>query len=303
MSDSNKNNKLIGTLLVVAAGLCWGIIGVSSRKLQAHNISSIQITWIRCFITAVGMLLIIVTSNYKHLIIKLSDIWMFIGTGICSIAFFNICYFKAIGYTTLAVAAILLYTAPAIVVILSCVFLGEKLTKKKAIALVFATLGCILSTGVTESDISISTLGILFGLGSGIGYALYSIFGAVALKKYTSMTVTFYTFFIAALALIPVTNITSIVAVAKESGEVIAYSLILGVFSTLLPFLCYTRGLTYLKPGQASIIAFVEPLVATICGALIFKEALSIASGIGLILMFGSIILLNINIIRKTNKA
>lgn len=294
MYNVKISDEVKGAFCVIIAGICWGLIGLSTKKLSTIGVMSEQITWIRNLIAMLGMAVVIVVSDYKKFVIKIKDVWLFLGTGICSIVFFNICYFRAIETSTMSMAAVLLYTAPCFVMVMSAVFFHEKVTKQKIIAVVFAIAGCILCTGVFTETGSMNGTGILYGLGSGIGYALYSIFGAVALKKYHTFTVTFYTFFFAALSLTPFVNASALTGLIINNSKGIFFSILLGVFSTLVPFICYTKGLTYLEAGKASVMAFVEPLVATICGIAIFHEELTGALAIGIVLLFCSVILLNI---------
>lgn len=294
LKDENK-----GILFVIIAGICWGIIGLFTRTLNEYGIYSVQNTFIRNAVAAIGMAVIISVTDKNKFRIKLKDFWMFIGTGICSIVLFNICYFYAIEITTMSVAAVLLYTAPCFVMLMSWLFLKEKLTWRKIIALLLAFIGCALSAGILGTHNALSPFGVVVGLGAGFGYALYSILGSVALKKYDPFTVTFYTFLTAAIVLIPFIHPGQLIQVEIHSSKVILCSVLLGIVSTLIPFLSYTKSLKYLEAGKASIMAFVEPLVATICGIFIFHEKLTLENGAGVLLMFISVILLNLNYSRS----
>ena len=114
---------------------------------------------------------------------------MFLGTGMLSIVLINVLYFMTIESTTLSLAVILLYTAPCFVMILSAILFREKITPRKAGAFLLALLGCACTTGGLDAS-SFSVFGILTGVGSGFCYALYTIFGNIALKKYHPLTVT-----------------------------------------------------------------------------------------------------------------
>ena len=229
---------------------------------------------------------------------------MFLGTGIASIAFFNICYFLCITLSTLSIACTLLYTGPCFVMILSCLIFREKFTPKKAVALVLAVGGCTFITGLVSGGtggVSISWQAILSGLGSGLGYGLYSIFGRVAVKKYSELTVTFYTFVIASLSLLPFCHIGEIAAVASASGFAVLHSLLLGLVSTLAPFLLYTTGLSHMETGKAAVLTFSEPVMATIISITVFGEVFTRNHAIGMIAIVTSIVLLNINFTRRQN--
>lgn len=295
-----KEKRNVSSGYIVIAAFCWGIIGVFSRKLQNFGYDPFMITAFRCFITSICLFFYLLVNDKSKFRIKLKDIWYFLGTGICSIAFFNVCYFKTIEYTTLSIASILLYTAPCFVVIMSSFFFKEKITKIKVIAFVLSFLGCILMTGILgKEQVRISKMGLLTGIGSGFGYALYSIFGRVALKKYQITTITFYTFLIATIGMFflvsPIRMITMILnGGAVERVDSMISIGCLSIISTLIPFLFYTKGLQKMDAGKASVMAFIEPLVATLTGFFFFHEALNLQSGTGVILVFVSVILLNI---------
>lgn len=290
MKDIEKH----GAMLVVIAGICWGIIGIFTRQLSVASVSPLQITWVRSSLTAIGMAICIFLTDKRRFYIKLTDIWMFIGTGIFSIVLFNICYFKSIEMTTMSVAAVLLYTAPAMVVIMSTVLFHERLTIQKITALIMALFGCVLITGIIGSNAVMSPAGIIVGLGAGFGYALYSIFGNFALRKYHPFTVTFYTFLFACLALMPFAKIASLFYAVSGYKCAALYCAGMAIVSTLIPFLCYTQGLRYLEAGKASVMAFIEPFVATLCGVAVFKEKITAQSLIGMSLIFISVVLLNL---------
>ena len=133
---------------VVAAGICWGIIGLFTRQLSAYGLSPLQITFGRALVTAIAMAGVAIFRQPRSLAIAPRDIWMFLGTGLGSIVFFNICYFTAIELTTLSVAAILLYTAPSIVMVFSIFLFHERFTRRKGFCLVLAFVGCVLVSGL-----------------------------------------------------------------------------------------------------------------------------------------------------------
>lgn len=290
------NWRVIAPVLVIVAGVCWGIIGLFSTALANMGLSSIQITVVRCVIASTCFGAYLLIRDRGSFAFRLRDIWMFLGTGIVSIAFFNICYFGCIKECNLSIACILLYTAPCFVTIMSRLLFKEALTRRKVMALIVAFCGCVFVVGLGAGDATMSMAGILMGFGSGIGYALYSIFGRFALARYGTMTITFYTFLFAAIALLPFSNPGDIVALAlnPQAPDALIIMLLLGVISTVVPFACYTNGLAHMETSKASIMAFVEPMVALIVGALVFHDALTWLNYLGIILIAGAVLALNL---------
>jgi drug/metabolite transporter (DMT)-like permease len=251
-----------------------------------------QIVTARVVFAALAIFVYIFFKDKKLLKIDIHDYFYFIGTGIISVVVFNWCYFTAVNITSLSVAAILLYTAPAFVMIFSSILFKEKLTKRKMAALFLTFTGCAFVTVfVKDAGQNISIVGILAGLGSGLGYALYSIFGRYALKKYDPVTVTFYTFVFASVSLLPVNDIGEFVRAFSDTG-VIFYTVLLGMLATVLPFLLYTKALTCLETSKASIIATLEPVVATVIGIVLYGEPVTVYKllGIGMVIFAVSIL-------------
>ncbi len=284
-------NAGTAALCVIVAASLWGLIGIFTRSLADAGLSAVQITEVRCSVTAICIFAILAVFDRKLLRISLKDIWMFLGTGILSIVLFNVLYFTATTMVTLSMAAVLLYTAPCFVMVMSAVFFKERLTRNKMLALVAAFCGCALTAGILGGIGNIDVLGVAVGVGSGFGYALYSIFGKVALKKYHPFTITFYTFLIAAIFLIPFSDVPEIVSVAASGSAVMM--LLLGVLITLVPYFLYTYGLNRMDAGKAAVIAFIEPMVATVVGFALFGEELGIPELVGIALILLSVVLLN----------
>lgn len=285
--------KKIAPFLVLTAGILWGLIGVFVRKLNRMGFGSMDIVTIRAIATVFLLFLFLFCYKKEMLLIRWKDLWCFVGTGILSIVFFNFCYFKAITITSLSVAAVLLYTAPAMVMLMSAILFREKITGIKVIAIVLTFLGCILVTGLTGSGEHLSTYGILVGLGAGFGYALYSIFSRFALQRgYHSLTITFYTFLFAMAGTIPLSNGNEILERCRNL-PVIGFCLLFGALSTVIPYIVYTLGLNELENSQASIIASIEPVTATLLGVLAYKESLTLTQMLGVVLVLGSIAITN----------
>lgn len=288
--------KKFAPFLVLTAGILWGVIGIFVRYFGERGLTSQQIVEIRLVIAAVIFVLYALIFDRKRFRIRLRHVWCFLGTGIVSVAVFSWCYFKSIELSSLSVASILLYTAPAFVMLFSLIFFRERMTVLKAVSLVLAILGCALTTGVIGGDLAVTRDGFIFGLMSGICYALYSIFSRFALDRgYHPLTITLYTFIFAGAVMLCVTDPRPAITLMSESVWSAGLCVLFAIVSCVLPYLCYTLGLRYVRPSTASIIATVEPVVATVTGAVVFSEAVSIPWGIiGIVLVIGSVVLIHI---------
>ena len=198
--DSRKTK---GILFILLAGACWGSIGIFVRRLGAAGLGSMEIVALRSIFTVIFMFLFLTVYDRSLFRIRFRDLWCFAGTGIFSMVFFNYCYFRLITISSLSVAAVMLYTAPVFVMLMSAVLFRERITPVKLIALAATVVGCAFVTGIA-GGVHMTPFAILLGLGAGFGYALYSIFGRYAVQRgYHGFTINFYTFLITSIPVLP----------------------------------------------------------------------------------------------------
>lgn len=289
----SKCSSKIGTALIILAGCFWGSMGIFVRKLGTYGFSAIQIVSIRITLAALIFSLVLLVKDCRGFKISPKDIPLFLGLGFGSILFFTVCYFTAITMMPLSTAAILLYTSPVWIMLMSIFFFHEKLNKRKLIALALAFGGCVLVSGISGEGMTVT--GLLVGLGSGIGYGLYSILGKIALRKYSSYTVTTYTFIFAAAGSWIISRPADMIAkfsAAPDLGFLIVLCFLTALITAVIPFLSYTIGLESVEASKAGIIATIEPMVATLIGILVFSETLTIMSGAGILLILAAVVIL-----------
>ena len=277
---------------ILLAAALWGIIGLWNRRLMAGGFSPTDIVVVRNFGGMALLTLIFAVKDRSVFRVKREHLKYFFGTGVISVVLFTVCYFSCQKVCSLAVASILLYTAPSFVVLLSALLWKEPVTKRKLLDLLLTLVGCALVCGVFSGGLTVTLGGILLGLGAGFFYALYSIFAPYALAHYSSMTVTVWTFLFAgpaSLALVPGSK-TLGPALSQPKMWLTAAGLV--VFSTVLPYIFYTKGLSRVEPGKASIMASLEPVVAALTGILAFGEPMNAATVIGIVCVLAGVVIL-----------
>ena len=282
------NAKARSCFFIILAAALWGAVGIFVRELSAAGFSAMQIVAIRMAVPAVAYTAFLLVTDRRCLRIRPRDCYLFVLTGVLSFAMFNWCYFNAIEASSLGTAAILLYTAPAIVNVLSIWAFRERMTLQKGIAVAATFLGCVLVTGIGD-DMRLSAGGILFGLGAGLGYALYTVFCKAALKRYGSKTVTAYTFLFAAAATIPLAAFDRQSIALFAEPAVLLLSLGIGSLCCLFPYLFYSIGLAEVEAGAAAVMAMLEPVVAAVLGILIYRETFDIWKLAGIVLIVAAV--------------
>ena len=119
---TEKNRRNIGPALIILAGIFWGSMGIFVRRLGTSGFNSIQIVTIRVTLAALAFVIVLFLKDPSGFRIAPRDIPLFLGLGFGSVLFFTVCYFTAITIMPLSTAAILLYTSPIWIMLMSVVF-------------------------------------------------------------------------------------------------------------------------------------------------------------------------------------
>jgi drug/metabolite transporter (DMT)-like permease len=200
---------------------------------------------------------------------------------------------------SLSLAAVLLSLAPIYVLIFAYILFREKITSKKIICIIFAIFGCLLMTGVLESDISnIPVHGILYGIGAGLFWAVYLMASKKSIEQGNhTFTILLYAIIFISIALIPFTHFNQISGfISINPTLTIIFLIVHSTFSFALPYILSTVSLNYLDSGTSSIfMSGSEPLAALIFGLLIYSEIPTVMMLCGFVLTLIAMTILSKN--------
>ena len=175
--------KKIYLILPILAGLMFGSSGIFVRTLTQNGIDPITLLFLRFSIAIIPILLAITITDKNLLKITKKDIPLFLICALCIVGL-NLCYNTSMNSVSLSLAAVLLSLAPIYVLIFAYILFREKITLKKVICMILAIFGCILMTGVLESNLTIAFLIIH----STFSFALPYIFSTISLNYIDSGT-------------------------------------------------------------------------------------------------------------------
>lgn len=258
------------------------------------GVTPLEAAFFRAAFAFAVLLLLAVMTDRPVLSIRRSDLGLFALYGLVSIAAFFFLYLFAISRTSVATAAILLYTAPAFVIIISVGAFREPVTGMKAVAVALAFTGCVLVVrGYDPRSLRLNLPGALAGLASGLTYALYSIFGKTALRQYRPVTTLVYALGFGTLFLGVIALPTGAV---RWTHSAVGWAAIiyLAMITTLLAQWLYLTGLDQVEAGRASLVATLEPVVAALLGYLVLNERLE-----GLQILGGLLVLMAVLTVRR----
>ena len=285
-------DRLRGVLFVLLAAALWGTLG-TLYKLGANSfgLTPLTIVFWRAGLAAVGLaaalcgVVPLLGGGWTLLKVRRADLPLFAAFGLLGVTAFYLLYIYAVVLVGVAVAVVLLYTAPIFVAVMSWRFLGESFGPRKVAALVLTFTGCALVAGAyNPSLLQVNVVGIMCGLGSAVTYALYSILGKFSLNRgYHIATMSLYVYGIGAAGLLVVALLLGPAQLFSMGGSAGAWGLLLmiALAQTVGALWAYTAGLRHLEAGVASILATFEPVVAAALAYFVLRESLELLQVIG----------------------
>ena len=276
-----SRQRVIGALLIFAAAFQWGTFGLLTKKLYSYGYNAVELASVRTAIGLIALALLLVVRRQSVRITK-REIPFFLAYGLIGFALFEWLYFKSLEFLGVGVAAALLYTAPAFVLLYGLLRGEEKWSARRLSILLLVLVGAALVTGAARAIVTgtapISAAGLFFGLSAGLTYASYTLFSKHGVGKHDPLVNLFWVFLLSTIAFaIPAPPW----AVLREPGSW-PWLLILGLGPTLLAYVCYLQGLKRLSASTASMLATAEPVVAAVLGFLLLKEPMTLERVVGI---------------------
>lgn len=192
--------------------------------------------------------------------------------------------FEAYRRTTISIATLSYYFAPALVIALSPLLFREKLSKKQILCFVMSTLGLVLIIGVGSAGGSI--VGILFGLGAAYFYATVILLNKF-IKNVTGLHRTLLQFYAAIAVLIPYVLCTGGMHPGVLDGTGWLCLIVVGVVHTFFAYCLYFSAIKDLPGQEAAILSYIDPLVAVLVSVLLLGEGIAPLQIVGGVLVLG----------------
>ncbi len=294
-----RNKTLsLGPAAILLAAVLWGIVGMFTRQLYAIGFTPVQASMWRAVIASVILVPALFIINPGSMKLKSwKHIGYFLVSGTFGIGMAYVTYFMTIQASTLAVAAVMLYSSPIMVTIMARFLFKEKITGRKGLSLILAFSGCIVMSGLIGGGAgALSLKGLAVGFLSGLTYALYHVGSKMALKHYEPTTVAGYTFLFSTFGLIPLAQpLKTLPLMAGHPGTILTV-LGVGVLCTLVPYTIYTLAIRNVEISKATIISFAEPLTATALGIFLYGEALTLNAAVAIALILASVVIVNVDL-------
>lgn len=282
--------KHAGSFMVVASAAGFATLAIFIKLAYDAGVNTITILAFRFLLAALILWPILKLRNIPFNI-KPKTIVQLCLMGALGYGTMSTFFALSIEHLPVSLAAMLLYTYPALVTLLSFAVGDEHITWHKCIALAICFSGLFLILGVSFA--SISTIGVLLGMGAAVVYSGYIVIGNRVLKNVHPLVATTYVCSAAAAAfiLIGLAKGSLILTMPVNAWLSLAGIAILG---TIVGILFFFAGLSRIGAANASIISTAEPLITVLLSVTLLGDSVSLLQSLGGLLIIAGIIVLQL---------
>ena len=272
------------TTSAVVAAVLWGSIGVVVRLAEGAG-GSVDVLIVGRALGA-SILSLPILARYRARL----TVWG-LAIALLGLAPLYYTYMKAVSLIGAALASLLLYTAPLWVVILGSMILGERPGIGGLASIALGVTGTALVSGVFNGGLgALDPRGLIYGLASGVSYALYMILARLAQNRGVGVLE-------ASLTPVTLTGLILLVAIHPQrppNTVELTASLYLAGFTVILPYILHVYALKHIEAHRVSIISLIEPVSAVTLAYLILGERLDRAQLLGAALIITATLTVNI---------
>lgn len=289
---------------MLAAAVLWGTIGSAYQLLRNFvEADEVTVVTVRAGTASLVLSIWLLIRDRSAFKVRPRDLPYLVTFGIVTVTVFYLALIFTFSHTSVAVGTVLLYFAPALVVMGGAAFLGEPVTRGTLSALVMALLGCLLVVEVYRPGaVSGNMIGLGMGLLSATSYAAYSVMGKPLLKRYRIQTVLLYHLAAGTAGLLGVKLVLSPSAWPELKGMVLIGTYT-GLVTTLAPIALYSVGLRMLPSGDASVLTMLEPVVAVVLATTLLGERLSVGQLGGAAFVLFAVLVLTLRSAQEKRRA
>ncbi|UAL50657.1 EamA family transporter [Bacillus sp. CMF21] len=293
-------NRRKGLFLVITGAIFWGIGGTVAQKLFHQY--AINVNWLVTIRLLIAGPLLLTIQFFGKDPSQILGVWKSKRTAVPLIIFgllgmlaVQYTYMASIKHGNAAVATLLQYLAPVMIIIYLILRKQSVLTRKDLITVSLALAGCFfLLTNGSISQLSVSALAIVWGILSGIALAFYTLYAVPLLKQYDSLVIVGWAMIIGGFAMSLIHSPWQL-DYKSLTLEAYLYLIFVIVFGTMIAFWFYIESLQSLSPKESSFLGSIEPLAAVLTTVFWLRESFGNFQWFGTACIIGMIVLLALN--------
>lgn len=273
-----------GYLAVATAAVLWAIGGNYASTIIDRGASVPQLTAARAWIAMAGTGAIFMMRRSRLPARRGPFPYKLVIAFGVSLTAANLTYYLAIARLPVAIAIIVQYTAPGLVVVWKAVGEGAKPSRRVTYALLIATAGVVLLSGLQDllgdEGFRLDGLGLAAAAASALTFASYVLTGERLSERLPTEAGVFSGFVVASIIWVGVQALSG-PADTLTDPRFIPGILFLGIVTTIAPFMLFLYGLKLVSASPAGIISTLEPVTAAVLAYLWLGQELTIWQWIG----------------------
>jgi len=278
-------DRLIGIFLIIVAAASFATSPIFARIAYDAGANPNTFLFIRFAIAATVLTLIMVFRDFQWPRGRLLASLILIG-GVC-FAGLNLSFYTALTLAPVNLVIVIAYMYPALVTLLSALFLKQPITNQKIAALFLTLVGVVVTTGL---DWGGQYLGIVLAITTAAIYSAYFTFGSLSIRKagpVPSSAVIFISVTVVYGVLMTIQGFKLPTALSGWTAIILC-----ALFSTVFGIVCLYEGLKRIDPANTAMISTLEVVVATALAVLILGETMSLSKIIGTCMIISAVIIL-----------
>jgi len=268
--------------LFVLCSVIWGVPYLFIKIAVDAGIAPAFVAWSRVALAAVLLLPIAIHRGVLRGL--RSRVAAIIGYTACEVAVPFVLIAVGEQYITSSLTAILIATMPLMVALLSLRLVpGDRLTPTRTVGLVVGLSGVVALLGVDVAGRPSELLGATLVLVATLGYAIAPIIVSRRLADLDPLGPVAASVLLSSVALLPpaIANFPQ-----RIPGPAALWAIaVLGIVCTAMGLIAFFRLIAEAGPSRASVVTYVNPLVAVVVGVVALGEHLGAVSVLGLLLI------------------
>ncbi|WP_145408363.1 EamA family transporter [Paenibacillus xylanexedens] len=294
------NSRKKGLFLVLTGAICWGVGGTVSQKLFQHY--GIEVNWFVTVRLLIAGILLLTVQYFRPKCSQILDIWRNKATAFQLIIFglfgmlaVQYTYMASIQHGNSAVATLLQYLSPVMIMLYLIWRKQAVLGSKDLISISLALGGCyLLLTNGSISQLSVPFIAIIWGLLSGVSAAFYTLYAAKLIRQFDSLVIVGWAMIIGgtALSFIHPPWKFEFTSVPLEAYGYLIFTI---VFGTMIAFWFYVESLQSLSAKETSLLGSAEPLAAVATTVIWLQEPFGLFQWLGTACIVTLVILMQMN--------
>ena len=287
-------SPFFGIIAGLAAASIWGGMYVVSKAVMSVIPPYILLT-LRLLLGILTLFLIIMINGGMKITYR--QFWQIFLVGFVGYGVSVGLQFVGTNLSTASNGSLVTSATPAFVLVFAALLLGEKITWRRLVSLLVASLGVIAvidpRTTQLSSDLFVGNLALV---GAALTWALYSVLVRKVTRNMDVLPVSLVAFAGGLPVSIPLGMWeASTQGLGLITPGVIGGVLFIGIISTALAMYLWNSAFAILDAGVASLTFFAQPVVGTILGAIFLKEAITPLFIIGGVLIGLGLIISNLD--------